>query len=150
MYKYLRTVDPWERTPRPLLKGLPVPGTTLNLSTTSQLNTPRHNQHSIMKLSAALLLAPFVLLASAAPDASPATADEAVKGEIAATSVREAAQAPVEFHAPVTGTVDANNVRYRRCASTSCEAIGQYHKGQKITITCRVRGESINGWEYVF
>ncbi|KAJ2921170.1 hypothetical protein H1R20_g15925, partial [Candolleomyces eurysporus] len=101
-----------------------------------------------MKLSAALLLAPFVLLASAAPNANPATAEEAVKEKIAAISVREAAPVQLHARAPVTGTVNANNVRYRRCARTSCEAIGQYHNGQRITITCRVRGESINGWDW--
>ena len=100
-----------------------------------------------MKLCAALLLAPFVLLASAAPSPNPATAEEAVKEKIGTISVREGSPVDLHARAPVTGTVNANNVRYRRCASTSCEAVGQYNNGQKITIVCRVQGESINGWK---
>ncbi|KAJ2925915.1 hypothetical protein H1R20_g11182, partial [Candolleomyces eurysporus] len=101
-----------------------------------------------MKLSAAFLLAPFILLTSAAPSANPATADDAVKEKIAALGVREAS--PVELHAraPVTATVNTDGVRYRRCERTSCEAVGQYNNGQSITITCRVRGETVNGWDW--
>lgn len=93
-----------------------------------------------MKLSAALLLAPFVLLASAVPN--PATADKVA-------AISEARIASPDALASVTGTVNANNVRYRRCASTSCEAVGQYQQGQTITIVCRLQGETINGWPYV-
>ncbi|KAJ2921191.1 hypothetical protein H1R20_g15901, partial [Candolleomyces eurysporus] len=101
-----------------------------------------------MKFSAALLLTPFVLFASAAPNASPATAEEAVKEKIAAISVREVS--PVELHtrAPVTGTVNGDGVRYRRCPYTSCEAVGQYNRGRVITIICRTQGESVNGWNW--
>ncbi|RXW14983.1 hypothetical protein EST38_g10870 [Candolleomyces aberdarensis] len=101
-----------------------------------------------MKFSAALLLAPFILLACAAPNASPATADEAVEEKIAAISVREVS--PVELHAraPVTGTVNADGVRYRRCPHTSCEAVAQYIRGRVITIICRTQGENINGWSW--
>ncbi|KAJ3539085.1 hypothetical protein NMY22_g4893 [Coprinellus aureogranulatus] len=51
----------------------------------------------------------------------------------------------LQARAPVTGVVSTDFVRYRRCASTSCDAIGQYNKGRVIDI-CRTRGESVNGW----
>jgi hypothetical protein len=103
-----------------------------------------------MKFSAALLLAPFILFASAAPNANPATADEAVKEKLAAISVREASPVELNARAPVTGTVNADGVRYRRCPYTSCEAVGQYNRGRVINIICRTQGESVNGWKYVF
>ncbi|KAJ3547629.1 hypothetical protein NMY22_g1574 [Coprinellus aureogranulatus] len=51
----------------------------------------------------------------------------------------------LQARAPVIGVVSTDFVRYRRCASTSCDAIGQYNKGHVIDI-CRTRGESVNGW----
>ena len=94
-----------------------------------------------MKFSVALLFAPFVLLA--APH--PATADA---DKVAA--IKQAVLASPGARASVVGTVNANYVRYRRCARTSCAAVGQYQKGHKVTITCQVRGETIHGWRYEF
>jgi hypothetical protein len=54
----------------------------------------------------------------------------------------------LEARAPVTGTVNGDAVRYRRCPNTSpaCEPVGQYNRGQRITIICRAIGETVNGW----
>ncbi|KAH7108692.1 hypothetical protein B0J11DRAFT_602164 [Dendryphion nanum] len=36
----------------------------------------------------------------------------------------------------VTGTVDADALKYRRCPRTGCDAVGQYSRGTRITIKC--------------
>jgi hypothetical protein len=126
-------------------------GTALNSSTTDQqTQTPlvATANRSTMKLSAALILAPFVLLTSAAPN--PNTDGLVIKEKIAAVGAREVSPVDLHARAPVTGTVNTDGVRYRRCERTSCEAVGQYNNGQSITINCRVRGETVNGWPYVF
>ncbi|KAK3298944.1 uncharacterized protein B0H64DRAFT_472146 [Chaetomium fimeti] len=36
-------------------------------------------------------------------------------------------------------------VRYRKCASTSCSAVGQYAKGAKVKVSCVKSGQSVKG-----
>ncbi|KAF8453722.1 hypothetical protein BDZ91DRAFT_748807, partial [Kalaharituber pfeilii] len=47
--------------------------------------------------------------------------------------------------APTTCTVTGDGVRYRTCASTSCPAMGQYAQGTRVTLSCFVEGENIDG-----
>ncbi|KAJ2911522.1 hypothetical protein MD484_g8894, partial [Candolleomyces efflorescens] len=103
-----------------------------------------------MKFSSAFLLASFTLLASAAPSTDPTTAEQGIKEKIAAITDREGSLVESNARAPVTATVSGDGVRYRRCPKTSCEAVGEYNKGQIITIRCLAFGESINGWKYVY
>ncbi|KAJ3539083.1 hypothetical protein NMY22_g4894 [Coprinellus aureogranulatus] len=57
---------------------------------------------------------------------------------------------PKEALAPasVTGTVNANYIKYRRCPYTSCEPVGQYNKGKVITIVCMTPGTPVEGYEW--
>lgn len=36
-------------------------------------------------------------------------------------------------------------VKYRKCASTSCTAVGQYAKGAKVKVSCVKSGQSVKG-----
>ncbi|KAK4032397.1 hypothetical protein C8A01DRAFT_41159 [Parachaetomium inaequale] len=36
-------------------------------------------------------------------------------------------------------------VKYRKCASTSCTAVGQYAKGANVKVSCVKAGQSVNG-----
>jgi hypothetical protein len=36
----------------------------------------------------------------------------------------------------ITGVVDADALKYRRCPRTSCDAVGQYPRGYKMQIDC--------------
>ncbi|KAH8586071.1 hypothetical protein B0O99DRAFT_704061 [Bisporella sp. PMI_857] len=36
----------------------------------------------------------------------------------------------------VVGTVDADALKYRRCPRTTCEAVGQYARGTRVTMDC--------------
>ncbi|KAH6838540.1 hypothetical protein B0I37DRAFT_419474 [Chaetomium sp. MPI-CAGE-AT-0009] len=36
-------------------------------------------------------------------------------------------------------------VKYRKCASTSCTAAGQYAKGAKVKVSCVKAGQSVKG-----
>ncbi|RXW24107.1 hypothetical protein EST38_g1780 [Candolleomyces aberdarensis] len=65
-----------------------------------------------MKISAALFLSPFVLLASAAPNANPAPANDAFKEKAVALSVREASPVDLHARAPVTATVNTDGVSW--------------------------------------
>ncbi|KAJ2911708.1 hypothetical protein MD484_g8704, partial [Candolleomyces efflorescens] len=98
-----------------------------------------------MKFSSAFLLAPFILLASAAPNTNPTTADQPVKDRIAAISPVES-----DARALVPGIVNANGVSLRTCASNTCKAVGQYNRGQAIIIVCRKYGPGVLGLEYVY
>ncbi|KAH9486168.1 hypothetical protein JR316_0000232 [Psilocybe cubensis] len=46
-----------------------------------------------------------------------------------------------------SATVKVDGLRYRRCPRTSCDAVGQYAKGTKISITCYTRQNTtvVNG-----
>lgn len=107
-----------------------------------------------MKFSGILLL-PFVALITIGTP-TPGINDELVartgaieadgsRNFIAETNKEATAGAATDANRAVYAVVTANNVRYRRCASTSCEAIGQYHRGQGLTLTCYTYGENING-----
>lgn len=51
----------------------------------------------------------------------------------------------------VTGTVDADALKYRRCPRTSCDAVGQYPRGTRITINCYTDKDTtvVEGYKYV-
>lgn len=36
-------------------------------------------------------------------------------------------------------------LKYRKCASTSCTAVGQYAKGAKVKVSCVKAGQSVKG-----
>lgn len=99
--------------------------------------------------SSVLLIAPllaFVSTTAAIP--SPADAVSGVKTKIQQLVNARGSDELLVARAPVTGTVNADAVRYRRCPNTSsaCDPIGQYNRGQRITIICRAIGENVNGW----
>lgn len=106
-------------------------------------HTKTPTQFSTMKFSS-IFFAPLILLATSV--AAVPTPDADVSSIDAKNALIVSAGDLSAARAAVTGTVNADNVRYRRCANTDCEAIGQYHTGRKITIQCRVRGETIRGW----
>ncbi|KAF5857228.1 hypothetical protein ETB97_006071 [Aspergillus alliaceus] len=47
----------------------------------------------------------------------------------------------------VSGTVVVDGLRYRTCPKTSCNAVGQYSKGTKISLVCYTRSNTtpVNG-----
>ena len=49
----------------------------------------------------------------------------------------------------VTGTVDADALKYRRCPRTSCDAVGQYSRGTRISINCYTDKDTtvVNGYK---
>jgi hypothetical protein len=101
--------------------------------------------------SPALLIAPLLaFIGTTAAVPSPVTqvggAVNGVKDKIGHLVNARDSDELLVARAPVSGIVNADGVRYRRCARTSCEAVGQYNKYQPIAIICRAQGESIFGW----
>jgi hypothetical protein len=86
-----------------------------------------------MKLSPAFLALLLPLVVNASPVSNP----EPVPAELESR----------DLHCTITG----DGVRYRRCPRTSCDAIGQYAKGTKVTLTCYTDTNTtpVNGDEYV-
>ena len=95
-----------------------------------------------MKFTTAFFV-PFFLFTTTL--SAPTDAEDILAKKSALISGREASTLELEARAPVTGTVNGNGVRYRRCERTSCEAVGQYDAGRVITIICRKQGECVNG-----
>ncbi|KAF6744501.1 hypothetical protein DFP72DRAFT_78758, partial [Ephemerocybe angulata] len=147
-------LGPFERYKSPQMRPQTSGSTTS--SRPSHQEQPTKFPTNKMKLNpflAPLLLAlTTAVTASPTPEAAAVADDSAIKGKIAALlGARDVATegfSDLEKRASVTGTVNADAVRYRRCAHTSCEAVGQYNKGKVITITCRVQGDSVNGWAW--
>ena len=99
--------------------------------------------------SSALLIAPLLaFIGTTAAIPSPVDAVSGVKSKINQLVNARDSDELLVARAPVTGTVNADAVRYRRCPNTSnaCEPVGQYNRGQRITIICRALGENVNGW----
>ncbi|KAF2690610.1 hypothetical protein K458DRAFT_411979 [Lentithecium fluviatile CBS 122367] len=78
-----------------------------------------------MKFTPFFLTALLPLLTLAAPAAEP---DDG-------TDMTPAAAATLDKRS-IVGTVDADALKYRRCPRTSCEAVGQYSRGTKVTMEC--------------
>lgn len=79
--------------------------------------------HTIFTMLPSLLVAPLLaVVALAAP--SPDLEDRAVKPCTLKTTTA---------------------VKYRKCASTSCTAVGQYAKGAKVKVSCVKSGQSVKG-----
>jgi hypothetical protein len=51
----------------------------------------------------------------------------------------------------ITGTVDADALKYRRCPRTSCDAVGQYPRGTRVTMECftTTSTTTVNGDRYM-
>jgi hypothetical protein len=43
---------------------------------------------------------------------------------------------PILEKRAITGTVDADALKYRRCPRTSCDAVGQYSRGTRVSMQC--------------
>jgi hypothetical protein len=86
-----------------------------------------------MQLSKALIAVLVPLLVSANPLAEHAIEKKA-ESEAAAIQKRS-----------LTCTINGEQVNRRRCASTSCESIGQYAKGTSVVFTCYTTGQAVNG-----
>ena len=93
-----------------------------------------------------LLSAPFLLIAllglPQATFAIPAAVAEAAANPKVGSSLLKP---KLEKRLTTICTVTGDGVRYRKCASTSCTAIGQYPINKRVEIDCWVTGESIHG-----
>ncbi|KAH8810710.1 hypothetical protein F5884DRAFT_897271 [Xylogone sp. PMI_703] len=94
----------------------------------------------------------YTLLAVVLPliiNAEPIAKAEAEPEDVAAIAAR-AKGASIEKRS-LSCKITGNQVNRRRCASTSCESIGQYAQGTTVTFNCYTTGENVNGgdsyWE---
>lgn len=76
-------------------------------------------------LAVAALL-PFMALSAPTPG------DDVPPTELGGTDVTSGA---LEKRA-IVGTVDADALKYRKCPRTSCDAVGQYSRGTRVTMEC--------------
>jgi hypothetical protein len=86
-------------------------------------------------IAAVAALLPFVALSAPTP------ADDVSIVEIGGVIFKSHGGADVESvksieKRDVVGTVDADALKYRRCPRTTCEAVGQYARGTRVTMDC--------------
>lgn len=81
-----------------------------------------------MKLTALAVAAlmPFVALSA------PTAGEDGIALELDGRDMK----ADVLEKRAIVGTVDAAALKYRRCPRTSCDAVGQYSRGTRVTMNC--------------
>ncbi|KAH8588087.1 hypothetical protein B0O99DRAFT_525684 [Bisporella sp. PMI_857] len=81
-------------------------------------------------------LLPFVALSAPTPVTELGGAN--VESRTAAPAELEGADATLAAleKRDIVGTVDADALKYRRCPRTSCNAVGQYPRGTRVTMEC--------------